>query len=392
MVLLKRALLCWGFLLGAAAGAAADDFLSVWDFSGFVQGRGVGFFYNTAVPSGGLNDLGAGAGGEAGSQALFQRLEFSLNTRLPWAGWGIYTTAGADGYKTSFKDLYVKYAPEGDWGLKAGRFRVPFGLDPQSSSASMDTVERPLIYGFGNFGWVNPLGFNFVGERDYGVRFDWEPPPGFAGFSPLAQGGVVLGNGYDVASGAPTQFMLRVGFDNLLEFEDLKNQVTLGFSFSYGANHFVRRSETYLPIGSTGDLASRPDLSLQAVDLGNKGVVLVEGVDLTLRMNQVALKSEAVSRRVESYSSQGYYVTGVWELAEFGLPLDLVARWEEAIQGYADGTHLPNIWYQAVTSGFTWHLARAWKVQANYIVLVLDNQQHVFPGSDLGILQVQWNF
>ena len=131
---------------------------------------------------------------------------------------------------------------------------------------------------------------------------------------------------------------------------------------------------------------------MQAVDLGNKGTLFVEGADLNLRMNAAMLKCEAISRQVENYTSQGYYVTGILEFAEFGLPVDLVARWEEAITSLADGTHLPNVWYQALTGGITWHAARNWKVQANYISLVLDNQQHAFAGSDLGILQVQWDF
>ena len=392
MALLKKFLLLLALVPGATAWAANDGFLSTFDFSGFAQGRALGFFYNTNTPGGSLNDKDVLAGGETCSQALMQRLEFKLNARFPWEGWGIFTSAGADGYKTSFKDFYLAYAPEGGWGFKAGYFRVPFGLDPQTSSGDMDTVERPLIYGFGNFGWVNPLGFNAVGERDCGARFDWAPGPGFAGFSPLAQGAVVLGNGYDVVSRSPTQGMLRLGFDNRQEFEDLKNRVTFGLSLSYGANRFKRRTETYMPIGSEGNLASRPDQAVSAVDLGDKGIVIVKGVDLNLQMNNAFLKGEAISRQVESYASQGYYVTGVVEFAEFGVPVDLVARWEEAIQGYADGTHLPNVWYQALTGGITWHAAPAWKVQANYIALVLDNRQHAFPGSDLGILQVQYNF
>jgi hypothetical protein len=393
MALLKHWL--WVLALAGAVSPAAgaqDGVLSAFDFSGFVQGRALGFFYDTQTPGGALSTAGDQAGGETATQALVQRLEFKLNAALPWRGWGVYTSAGADGSKTSFKDLYLGYASKNDWGFKAGRFRVPFGLDPQTSSGNMDTVERPLIYGFGNFGWVRPLGFNVVGERDYGLRFDFAPPPGFAGFSPLAQGAVVLGNGYDVLSRSPTQVMLRAGLDNRLEFEELKNQVTLGFSLSYGANHFQRRTEAYLPVGSTGNLASRPDLAVTAEDLGDKGVVVVEGVDLSLRMNNAVLKGEAVSRHVAGRAAQGYYVTGVVEFGELGVPLDLVVRWEEAIQSYADGTHLPQVWYQALTGGLTWHLARGWKVQANYLALVLDNAQHAFPGSDLGVLQVQWDF
>ncbi|NTV52450.1 MAG: hypothetical protein HGA76_05495 [Candidatus Firestonebacteria bacterium] len=392
MALLKTFGPALALALCVSAWGSEAGFLSAWDFSGYMQGRALGFFYNAQTPGGELNDQGARAGGEAGNQALIQNLEFKLKSRLPWQGWRLVTSAGADGYKTSFKDIYAAWERPDGWSVKAGRFRVPFGLDPQTSTGDMDLTERPLIYGFGNYGWVNPLGFNFVGDRDYGVRCDWTPAPGFAGFSPLVQGAVVLGNGYDIQSRSPTQVMLRLGCDNRLEFEDLKNRVTFGVSFSYGANHFKRRAETYMPVGVPGDLASRPDLALSTQDLGDKGVVWVEGADITLRMNNAVVKGEAVSRRMDARRAQGYYATGILEFAEFGLPLDLTARWEEAITDYADGTHVPNRWYQALTGGVTWHVARNWKMVAVYTALVLDNQQHVFPGSDLGMLQVQWDF
>jgi hypothetical protein len=133
-------------------------------------------------------------------------------------------------------------------------------------------------------------------------------------------------------------------------------------------------------------------LSLPAEDLGGQGEVRVEGWDLLLRMNNLVLKAETVSRTLEQFASQGYYVTGVLEGADFGVPFDLALRWEEALQGFADGVHEPNVWYQATTAGLTWHVNAAWQVQVNYISLLLDKQQHAFPNSDLWIMQVQWNF
>jgi hypothetical protein len=395
MALLKHGLLA--VLLAAACAVhaqASDEFLSQFDFSGFIQGRATTLLFNKDMPQGALNDLPSPdrAGGEASTQALIKRLEFNLNADLPWAGWSIKTTTGVGGSQTVFKDIYLAYQPVAECTIKLGQFRVPFGVDPQISSGDMELVERPLIYSFGNFGWVAPLGMEFVGERDYGLRADWVSKPGFANFAPIVQAGVLGGNGHNVQAKSLSQVMARMAVVNQVDFVDLKNNFTLGFSGSYGANRFIQRTETYSPIGSTGDMDTRPDLAVRADNPGGRGTVAVWGVDASTRMDNLVVKGEAVSRQIGDYAAQGYYATAIIEFGDFGVPLDLTLRWDEAIQGYADGSHLPNVWYQAYTAGLTWHPDKHWRVQANYIVLLLDNQQHVFPGSDLFILQVQWNF
>jgi hypothetical protein len=256
----------------------------------------------------------------------------------------------------------------------------------------MDTVERPMIYSYGNFGWVAPLGFDFVGDRDYGVRLDWTPPPGFANFAPILETAWVCGNGHDVALRPGSQIMARLAVANRIRFEEMRNDVIAGVSYSYGANRFSRRTEAYLPIGLPGDLDQAPEQAVQAEDLGSRGEVQVLGVDVLMRMNNLVLKGEALTRRVKGFDAQGYYATAILEFGTFGIPVDLVARWEESITGYADGIHLPNQWYQGITAGCTWRPGKNWRIQANYLMLSIDNVPHGFPGADVGVLQVQWEF
>jgi len=392
MALLRHGLLAAGCLFGCLSAVAAATPSLDFEFSGYVQGRAT-VRSGDAAP-GPLNTQPEPdrAGGEACTQALLKRLNFSLGGRLPWDGWSVQTVTAVVGSQTQFQDLYLAWRPTAYLNFKAGRFRVPFGIDPQTLSAGMDTVERPLAYGFGNFGWVAPLGMEFTGERDYGLRADYAGPDGFAGFKPFVAAALVFGNGQGIASKTPTQIMTRAGVSSRIDLAELRHELTVGLSASCGWNRFIRPPERYLPIGVAGDLESNPGAAVTAEDLGTHGVVSVLGADWILRMNEVVLKGETLLRRVGSYASQGYYVTGLWELAAYGLPVDLVLRWEEAAQGYADGAHLPNRKYQAATAGFNWRLTPGWRLQADYIALLLDYRQSAFAGSDLFIAQLQFEF
>lgn len=365
---------------------------SEWDFSGCVQGRVLGIADGPGKPQGPLNDLPNPdyAGGQAETQALIQRLEFALSSKLPWSGWSVLGSAGLTGSQSVIQDAYLSFQPNRILQLRLGRFRVPFGLEPQTPSAGLDLPERALVYHFGNFGWVGPAGMEFVSERDIGLRADGAWPPGFAGFAPQFAAGLVLGNGRDVLPHLPPQFLGRIGVSSRAEVAGLRHELSFGFSGSCGENRFARHSERYLPLGAAGDLQTNPAEAVTADDLGDQGLVSVLGMDAVLRMNDLRLQAEGLTRKVRQYTSQGYYVTAAWE--QEGLPLAVLLRWEEAVQGYADGVHVPNRIYQAATAGINIFPAADWKIQAAYMALLQDFRQHVFPGSDLIILQAQWVF
>lgn len=382
-------------LSGTIASAAPKPLrpLSDFLFTGYLQGRFTGLLSSNETNAGPLNDLPDPdlAGGEASTQALIKRLEFSLGTALPWPGWSVLASAGVTGSQTQVLDAYLAYQPASVFTVKAGRFRVPFGIDPQTSSAESDFVERPLIYGFGNFGWIAPLGMDFVGQRDYGLRADYLGPVGFAGFASSAAAAWVLGNGRDVESKSPTQIMARLGTASRTALADMRHDLAIGLSISYGRNEFIRHSECYLPIGAFGNLAANPD-AVTADDLGADGTVTVLGADAVLRMNQLVLKAETLARQTGPYASRGYYITALYELAVAGRPLTFAFRWDEAVQGYADGVHRAGQVYRAAATGINWDPAPSWRLQADYFALLLDEDGHAFPGSDLLIAQVQFSF
>ncbi len=395
MALLRAAALSLLLLSAwAGRGSAEPAFLSEWDFDGFVQGRLTSLPGGLAKPAGPLSTASqpARAGGDADTPLSLKRLEYGFRNHLPWTGWSLKVSAGITGSGPDVKDAYLAYEPSAISSWRLGRMRVPFGLEPQVSSGRMDTVERPLVYGFGNFGWASSLGMDFVGERDYGLRADWKWPAGFAGFAPGLSAGVFLGNGHDVLPDVPAQIMARLGTVNRMALAALRNEISLGVSASYGRNRLDAKAYDYLPIGSRGDLESDPEASVPADDLGGHAWVAVAGGDAEIRMNDLVLKGEILARRVARRLSRGYYATCTLNLEAMGLPLTLVARWEEAEQGYADGAHRPGQVYQAATAGCTWRPFPAWRLQADYLALLLSGRAHAFPGSDLFILQAQWDF
>jgi hypothetical protein len=233
-----------------------------------------------------------------------------------------------------------------------------------------------------------------VNERDYGVKVEVQWPVLFASFAPSLRAAVVTGNGYEVTANGPTQVMARLAADSKLEIEDLRNDLSLGLSGSYGWNHFLVATSDYLPIGVQGNFSEHPEAVLSEQSLGSQGSTGVLGLDFSTRVNDLVLKAEWILRKVNNANkTQGYYVTGLFDLDHYGLPgFSVVGRWEEARRDYADGIHLPDTAYNAGTAGVNWTISSTWKVQADYIVLFLNEHPHAFYGSDLIIGQLQLSF
>lgn len=400
MRLLTRALclLLLGFSAAVFPGAirAADKQPLVdYDFSGFVQGRLLGRFYHIQAQDGPLNTLPLPSLAGGGKQNLvsLERLEFQLSTYLPWLRWSAAASAGVLGDRAVLKDAYLQYQQNAVTRWTAGRFRVPFGQEPQRSASSLDTVERSLLYGFGNFGWVGPLGLDAVGERDWGAKIDFNWPTAWANFAPFLTTALVFGNGRLVEPNLPTLGMVRAGFNNRLDFDELRNELLLGVSLAYGQVTCEEHRELYLPIGSRGSLPSALPETFAAVNLGERVTQATAGADVRLRVNEAVLSGEWVRRRLGSYTAEGYMVTALLELSAWDWDgWEAVARWEEIHAGMADGAHDPVLPYQAATLGCNW---RAWpdiRVQFNYITLYLNGCAHQFPGSDLLLVQVQYQF
>lgn len=393
---------CWFALLLAAPAlflgtARADNHqpLVDYDFSGYIQGRLVGRFFQVEAPDGPLNSMSEPrlAGGGKQNMVSLERLEFRLSTHLPWLRWSAAASAEVLGDKAVIKDAYIQYQQNAVTRWTAGRFRVPFGQELQRSSSSLDLVERSLLYGFGNYGWVEPLGLEAVGERDWGAKLDFTWPTAWANFSPFLTTALVLGNGRLVEPNLPTLGMARAGFSNRLDFDELRNEFLLGVSLAYGQVKCEDRRELYVPIGSSGSLATAPQDAVRTVNLGERVTVATAGADARLRINELVLTGEWLRRRLQGYAAEGYMVTALLELSAWDWDgWEAVARWEEMRAGMADGAHDPFRPYQAATVGCNW---RAWpdvRVQFNYITLYVNGSAHQFPGSDLLLVQVQYQF
>jgi hypothetical protein len=382
-------------LLPAAAWAERNQPLVDYKFDGFVQGRLLGRFFEVQAPEGPLNTLPEPslAGGGKENMIYLHLLEFSLSTPLPWLRWSVAATASLESEKAVLAEAYIQYQQNAVTRWTVGRFRVPFGQEPQRLSSSLDTVERSLLYGFGNFGWVEPLGLEAVDERDWGAKLDFTWPTAWANFSPFLTTALVFGNGRLVVPDLPTLGMVRAGFNNRLDVDEVRSEFLIGVSLAYGQVKCEERGEWYIPIGSQGDLLTAPQDAVQTVNLGERVTDAVVGADTRLRFNDLVLSGEWLRRRLQAYVSEGYMVTALLELSTWDWDgWEAVARWEDIRAGLADGGHDPFKTYQAATLGCNW---RAWpgvRVQFNYVTLYLDGIPHHFPGSDLLLVQAQYQF
>ncbi|MEW6516842.1 MAG: hypothetical protein AB1439_08065 [candidate division FCPU426 bacterium] len=388
---------CLVALLGSAPWARAENNQPLFDFafSGYVQARLLGRFFQIQAPDGPLNTYPepALAGGGKQNTISLERLEFKLSTPLPWLRWSTTASASVLGTKAVIKDAYVQYQQNAVTRWTAGRFRVPFGQELQRSSAELDTVERPLLYGFGNYGWVGPLGLDAVGERDWGAKLDFVWPTAWSNFSPFLTTALVLGNGRLVETSAPTLGMVRAGLNNRLDIDELRHELVAGLSLAYGQVRCEERREQYLPVGLAGNLLTNPQDAVATEALGQRATVATVGADLRLRVNELVLTGEWLRRRLQAFVSEGYVATAVLELSAWDWDgWEAVARWEEIRTGFADGSHDPHRPYQAATLGCNW---KAWpdvRVQFNYVTIYMEGIPHRFPGSDLLLVQVQYQF
>ncbi|MCK5242534.1 hypothetical protein KAR34_08790 [bacterium] len=396
LAFLIRFLLSSVLTLSLAVLAPADDRALVdFDFSGYLQGRIICHMYTPEHVSGLLSTSlePNQAGGEKETAATIKRMKFKLTTPLFNSAWTLIASGGVKAKNAYLEDTYIRYSPQNNITWQAGICRVPFGLEPQTSSGKLDTLERALMYEYGNFGWIGRLGMGIMAERSVGLRMDVCWPQIFASITPGISAAIMSGNGKNTKSDLPAQGFMRLTASSTLQEEELQHTMAIGVSGTYGQNHFSTSRWDYLPIGSQGNLFTDPDSMLSMDEWNEYEMVITLGADGLLRINELTITAEYASREFSGYRSTGYYVTGILELKKHLLvDLYLVGRWEEAKQGYADGAHLPDQPYQAATLGITWQLTKTWKVQINYLAIYLELIPHAFPGSDILLGQVQVDF
>ncbi|MBN1594528.1 hypothetical protein JW933_01240 [candidate division FCPU426 bacterium] len=396
MALLSRLLLLLIFyFLGSPPVCAQERPLLDYTFSGFVQGRA------TALPAAkepapGILRSGSGSNQAAGTkknQVAIHQLDFSLATTLPGGPFQLKSSATVTAGKVMIKDAYLAYIPFPGMTWRAGQFRIPFGHELQISSRDLDTPERSLLYGFGNFGWVEDMGFALLQERSYGLCLDMEWEPVFASMAPFLSLACVAGNSKNTQPDLPAQAVARIGVGSSLHLEELMHDLALGVSCAYGRQKYSPRQWEYMPIGSTGNLASNPGARMVTEAWEQYETAAVFGADAMLRLNEVTVKTEWASRSLSRGRASGYYITGIFDLSAYVLEgMAAVLRWEEASGTYSDGAHRPGQFYQAATAGLKWNLSGFWTLRLDYIALYLDRIPHAFNGSDIVSAQVQFTF
>ncbi len=372
---------------------AAERPLLDYTFSGYGQGRLTAFLINTEKLHGPLNTLPdpSQAGGESETAVYLNRLEISLGTPLAGHTWHVRAKAVITGSKGVIESAYVSWTPTPLITSQAGLITVPFGLENQLSSRLLPTVERALIYGFGNFGWVSDLGFKFMDQYAYGIRLNAHYPGPWPGWQAHAQLGLVTSNGALARPDWPSQLTGRAGVSRQWQNQNGHGQWALGFSASWGWSAWEQHHEAYLPIGSQKSGQALSSLFIPATLLDQAGPVAVLGPDMLFQIDAVTVRGEWLAKNLDGHWAQGYYILSQWDL--FHEPaISLTGKWEESVAFFSDGAHAPGTRYQALTLGLIWKLSSAWRLQGNYLALYKDFKPHQFTGADLFITQLQFEF
>ena len=116
-----------------------------------------------------------GSGTSLGRNGLkLRRAELYLRGRITERV-AYYITADANGSGTPIRDAYLDVAWTPSAGFRLGQFRIPFGIEPQTSSRKLLFIDRVLISSLGEQQRVIE---NVLQERDLGVRLAGEPLSG----------------------------------------------------------------------------------------------------------------------------------------------------------------------------------------------------------------------
>lgn len=388
----KRAAAFLLLLAAAAPLRAWQDPFNDWTASGYLQ------VLQINRPTGGLPPYGPLAGGSPAapdqgavgynSDGLWYRsLALSLSGPLGWQGFSadlemeIY-------HDTAFMgDLYVRW--DGAFGtLRLGQSYLPFGVEQQTDKADLVGIQRSLMYGFGNFGSIQPWGLQLMNQRGFGLR--WDADRSFGPLKILTQAGAMnFGGGYlyAKAEGGIGRLALRWAGDVF--------GVEAGYSALLGRADFVGTPAYFTPLGAA------QGAPLQAADdLSGKGGLASWGPDAHVDAGPLHAQGELALQSLDGLLRGGGQAT-VWLdldglLAHAGAAPGwrrayLYTKWEQAFSDFGDGVHQAGALYSATTYGL--RLPTGWRpasLKVEYMQVGSDSFGDLLP--DGRIVQVQLQF
>jgi hypothetical protein len=369
-------LLAW---LGLAAPLAAwQDRFDQWQASADTQLLQVDRPNQALAPSGALNNYGDPATGMFQDGLWASLVEAHVSGPLGWDGFSAMLNPKTDLNAASFGDLYVQWDTPWQWRLRVGQERLPLGWEQQVSPIHLVTVQRSLLYGFGNYGHVAPWGLGLLNERAWGLRGDrswtWDG------------GGLDLQvGGFD---GGGADFSAAVFGQGRLAVRQAWGPVALlaGLNGLYGRASLLSAPNSYLPLGQAD-----PSQAWQAGDAaGGKGALSLGGLDAGLDVGPWHARAEAMLESLTVWRRGGAMATAWLDLPGWQpVKPSLYAREEEAFTSRPDGVHRPNSLYRCGTLGLS--APAAWgaslKLEA---VNVSDDDFRPFAGGRIYQAELQW--
>lgn len=380
------------FFLFADLGFAEikDISLSKLKYEGFIQLRIANPVGSFEKPSSFLNSSDAKAGGETDQYIYLERAEFKLSSSFIAPNIFIIAAGDVSKFSGKFKDVYAEWQLENIGNIKFGQFRIPFGIELQTSSLKLKTAERSILYGFGNFGYAAPLGFNVLEERDLGIGWD---SPSFTlspAFSTQLNLAVITGKSYGFVSNslmADPIFRWSWKISSANSFV-----VDIGTSAMWGRNKFRISSANYIPIGTVGNLDSNPIGTITSSDFEERLYFNIYGLDFSMRFLEFDIKAEWIKQTFSLGNLDGCSLTFSSGLGYLGVNiLEPVYRYEQAKKSWQDNVHSAGTLYENHTIGINFLLGENWKIQTNYTILLADRSSNFF-GSNIFIVQTQYSF
>jgi hypothetical protein len=344
----SRALLLPALALCASTARAWQDPFASWTAGGYAQFLEINRPAGGLPPAGNLDAWNDAAGGYTRDGLGFRIADVRLSGPLGFPGFSAAMESQAYLGTASLTDCYTQWdTVTGRWRL--GQVYLPFGLDLQTSYRDLCGVQRDLVYGFENYGHVQPWGLQLMNQRGMGLRWDGTRP--LAGpLSVFAGGGAQLFNGGDLYLNAAGG-IARLG----ARWQAGDCAVQAAFSALEARATLQPIPSDFVPLGAPEGAAFQPT----ALD-GGKARILSWGPDALADCGPLHGRAELALQSLHGLLRGGGEATARldldWLLRRLGAHTGwtrayVYAKWDQAWTRFGDGVHAPDSLYRTAAYG-----------------------------------------
>jgi hypothetical protein len=377
-------------ILGAVYGSAPttahawSDPFNAWNASGYLELLQIDRPSGGLPPTGFLDDQSQAADGYTRDGVWGRSLDVRLSGPLGYPGWSAALESATNFDTTTVADAFVRV--QGAWGAwTLGQCYLPFGAEQQVSKADLVTIQRSLVYGFENYGHLQPWGLELVNQRGIGLRWDdfWGLP-----------GGAILSAQAGTFGFSGGEYLNAEGGLGRLNAEWGRGvfRVQAAWSLLGARAGWALQDGAYAPLGAAQDAP----FIVAAAPTG-KGLMRAWGPDASMQFGVLHVHAEWAAESLEGGLRGGGQWTAFAAPAQWLSGQGLAKAWsdwrpyvrfDQAFTSFADGMHAPNAPIKAQVLGL--QMPTGWdaaNLKWEYVLLRCDASGGVIP--DGRIFQVQ---